>query len=130
MAYNVRVEPIENDYNYRNRLVITDASGERDHWDGGEPEDNSFNRDWSWVADELHNAYMQGVNERDQLLAEVARLRKVLVQMAIPYEALLMDAESRKWIAPTVWSAIEAAVTAARAALSSEKVPNVDSETE
>src|ERR1051326_448700 len=83
MTYNVRVEPIENDYNYRNRLVITDASGERDHWDGGEPEDNSFNRDWSWVADELRNAYMQGVNERDQLLAEVARLREALEPFAV-----------------------------------------------
>jgi hypothetical protein len=59
-GYVVKVEPVENDYNYRNRLIITDSSGERDYWDGGEPEDNSFIRDWSWVADELRNAYLQG----------------------------------------------------------------------
>jgi len=63
MSYSVKVEPIENDYNYRNRLVIVDDSGERDHWDGGEPEDNSFIRDWSWVADELRNAYAQGLKD-------------------------------------------------------------------
>ena len=61
------------------------------------------------------------VNERDQLLAEVTRLREALVQAAIPYEALLMDAESRKWIAPEIWTAIVTAVTATRAALSGKK---------
>ena len=60
MAYNVRVEPVENDYNYRSRLTITDSSGERDYWDGGEPEDNSFNRDWNWVEGELRAADEQG----------------------------------------------------------------------
>ena len=59
--YNVRVEPVQSHGDYRNRLIITDAKGERDYWDYGEPEDNSFNRDWSWVADELRNAYTQGV---------------------------------------------------------------------
>jgi hypothetical protein len=58
--YRVKVEPVESHYGDRNRLVITDAKGERDYWDYGEPEDNSFNRDWSWVADELRNAYEQG----------------------------------------------------------------------
>ncbi|HTG95763.1 MAG TPA: hypothetical protein VL866_24395 [Pyrinomonadaceae bacterium] len=58
------------------------------------------------------------VNERDALLAEVGRLREALVKAAIPYEALLADAESRKWIAPEVWAAIEAAVIESRAALS------------
>lgn len=60
MAYSVRLEPVENDSRYRNRLIITDDDGESEHWDGGEPEDNSFLRDWSWVADELRNAYEQG----------------------------------------------------------------------
>ena len=45
------------------------------------------------------------------------RLREALAQAALPYEALLVDAASRKWIAPEIWSAIETAVTAARAAL-------------
>lgn len=60
MAYSVRLEPVENDSRYRSRLIITDDDGERDRWDGGEPEDNSFLRDWGWVADELRNAYEQG----------------------------------------------------------------------
>ena len=29
--------------------------------DGGEPEDNTLNRDWSWVVDELNKAYLAGV---------------------------------------------------------------------
>lgn len=58
--YDVKVEPIKDDYNYRNRLIIRDDSGEREQWDGGEPEDNSFIRDWAWVAKELLNAYEQG----------------------------------------------------------------------
>jgi hypothetical protein len=58
--YNVKVEPVPDNTDYRNRLVITDDAGERDYWDGGEPEDNSYIRDWSWVADELKSAYEQG----------------------------------------------------------------------
>lgn len=63
--YEVKVEPAvdedgNKDENYRNMLVITDDSGRRDHWDGGEPEDNSFIRDWSWVKGELEKAYAQG----------------------------------------------------------------------
>jgi hypothetical protein len=57
------------------------------------------------------------VNERDALLSEVAQLRDALASAAIPYEALLMDAESRRWIAPEVWSAIEDAQVKARIAL-------------
>lgn len=58
--YHVKVEPVEGDYNFRSRLVITDDKGERDYWDGGEPEDNSYTRNWSWIADELRNAYARG----------------------------------------------------------------------
>ncbi|HEX7330353.1 MAG TPA: hypothetical protein VF290_02570 [Pyrinomonadaceae bacterium] len=70
MPYNVKVELIENDYNYRSRLIITDDSGERDHWDGGEPEDNSFNRDWAWVAEELRAAYEQGKKDANCLVSD------------------------------------------------------------
>ena len=31
--------------------------------DGGEPEDNSFGRDWSWVVGELIEAYKKGVED-------------------------------------------------------------------
>ena len=44
-------------------------------------------------------------------------LRRALVECALPYEALLADTESRKWIAPSVWEAMERAVVIARAAL-------------
>ena len=47
----------------------------------------------------------------------LAWLKAALVECALPYEALLLDQESRKWIAPTVWKAIETAVAASRAAL-------------
>ena len=33
------------------------------HWDGGEPEDNLFHRDWSWVSDELERAYALGLED-------------------------------------------------------------------
>lgn len=62
MSYKVEVKSIdEPEYDHRNRLVIVDDSGEREYWDYGEPEDNSFHRDWSWVAEELRRAYEQGV---------------------------------------------------------------------
>jgi len=53
----------------------------------------------------------------DALRAERDRLRVCIVEMAIPYEALRLDAGSRKWIAPVVWQHIIDATTAARAAL-------------
>ena len=55
--------------------------------------------------------------EIDALRAERDRLRVCIVEMAIPYEALRLDAGSRKWIAPVVWQHIIDATTAARAAL-------------
>ena len=64
-------------------------------------------------------------NEADALRAEVERLRAVLVVCAIPYEALRMDDESRKWIAPSIWQRMIDATDAARAALAPtpEKAP-------
>jgi hypothetical protein len=50
--------------NYRHYLII-----ERDgkllscHSDGGEPEDNRFGRDWSWVANAIRQAYEFGVQD-------------------------------------------------------------------
>ena len=31
--------------------------------DGGEPEDNTFARDWSWVSGLIADAYAQGVKD-------------------------------------------------------------------
>ena len=42
-------------------MVITDDTGTRYFKDKGNSENNSFFRDWKWVAEELHKAYTQGV---------------------------------------------------------------------
>lgn len=44
-------------------LVIKDDISERYYMDGGEPEDNLFNRDWYWVIIELDRAYLQGLKD-------------------------------------------------------------------
>jgi hypothetical protein len=31
--------------------------------DGGEPEDNTFSRDWSWVVPALNDAYLRGLKQ-------------------------------------------------------------------
>ena len=49
------------DNDYRSQLIITDNDGEREYWDGGEPEDNLFYRDWYWVYTELEKAYKTGL---------------------------------------------------------------------
>jgi hypothetical protein len=101
---------------------------ERKHYLGGplsvaEMEYNATESYRSNHAKALANAKLivTAVNERDALLAEVGRLREALAKAAIPYEAILMDGESRRWIAPEVWAAIETAVMDARAALSGKK---------
>lgn len=66
MTYNVKVEPVPDSHKYRSRLVIMDTSGEREYWDGGEPEDNSFGRDWNWIEGELLAAYEQGKRDRGE----------------------------------------------------------------
>jgi hypothetical protein len=48
---------------------------------------------------------------------------ETIAKMAIPYEALLADAESREWIAPSIWEAIGTAVATARDILSRTPAP-------
>jgi hypothetical protein len=69
---------------------------------------------WRDLARELLNSHAELERERDAL-------REALASAVIPYEALLLDSESRRWIAPEVWSAMETAVTKARAALGETK---------
>lgn len=61
------------------------------------------------------------ITELEHKLAECERekeqFKTLAVEMALPYEALLMDAPLRKWLSPEIWSAIETAVTKVRAAL-------------
>lgn len=59
-----------------------------------------------------HEAYANA-----RLIAAAPTMLDAMVSAALPYEALLIDAESRKWIAPEVWSAIESSVSKIRAAL-------------
>lgn len=64
MSYSVEyIENEDDPYDYSTTLVIEDDDGKREYWDGGEPEDQTFHRDWDWVADELIKAYHQGVND-------------------------------------------------------------------
>lgn len=41
-------------------LVFRDGKKVAEHWDGGEPEDQFFFRDWSWVPSALEQAYKWG----------------------------------------------------------------------
>lgn len=56
---------------------------------------------------------------------EQREFRRALVETAIPYEALLTDAQSRKWIAPEVWASVEQAVKAARSAITPKGSPEL-----
>ena len=45
-------------------LVISHDGEEIERYnDRGEPEDNSFRRDWNWIASELYRAYKLGVRD-------------------------------------------------------------------
>ena len=35
----------------------------REEYDGGEPEDNSFFRDWAWIAGAIEEAYKLGLKD-------------------------------------------------------------------
>ena len=59
--YRTKLQLDKDSWNYRTKMTITDDTGEREYYDGGEPEDNSFGRDWSWVTTELQKAYEQGL---------------------------------------------------------------------
>jgi len=55
------------------------------------------------LGDLLATAQAALGDEREQN----ARLLKTLVASVVPHEALLADAESRRWIAPSIWQAME-----------------------
>lgn len=60
--FEVTLEDMENDDRYRSTLRV--VHGGRlilEETDRGEPEDNSFTRDWSWVPDAIKRAYALGV---------------------------------------------------------------------
>lgn len=59
--------------------------------------------------------------ELERLRTELAMLKVAVVRLAIPYEALLLDRKSRKWIEPTIWQDITEGVYAAREAIAGGK---------
>lgn len=62
MSYNVYFKDDE-DGRFQSTLVIDVDGVIAEYMDGGEPEDNSFNRDWDWVPTELERAYKQGLKD-------------------------------------------------------------------
>ncbi len=58
--------------------------------------------------------------DADGIAAEAARLRSALVRLMLPYEALLADQESRRWICTDIWANMTNAVNAARRAVLGE----------
>ena len=61
MRYEARLEEDDDSYDGGTKLVILyDGKPVTEYTDGGEPEDNSFYRDWHWVPYELKRAYDLG----------------------------------------------------------------------
>ena len=61
--YRAYLKPSETDEdNDRRKVLIIERNGVvvDEHWDGGEPEDSTFSRDWYWVVGELEKAYAFG----------------------------------------------------------------------
>src|SRR5690606_38288166 len=65
------------------RTVMIIRNGERiaTHWDGGEAEDNSFGRDWSWIVGELRAASDAGAESQRDTEQETSELHEQLAAM-------------------------------------------------
>ncbi len=60
----IKMNTDEDSYNYRTTMEIYhDGTLVRSESDGGEPEDNSFGRDWDWVPGAIQEAYDLGVKD-------------------------------------------------------------------
>lgn len=60
MSYDVEIAGGDEENGYRNTLRIVIKDKVTEYCDKGEPEDNSFFRDYYWIMDELIRAYQQG----------------------------------------------------------------------
>ena len=58
----LETEVKQDDHNGDRNVLIVLHDGEQilEEYDYGEPEDNSFYRDWSWVVEALHDVYLRG----------------------------------------------------------------------
>ena len=64
MSYKVRYEEDnKTEYSARSLLIIEDNERVETYSDAGEPEDQSFYRDWNWVLGELEKAYAAGLRD-------------------------------------------------------------------
>lgn len=72
-AFEVLMHEDEDGYDARQVLrVIHHGKVLEEHYDGGEPEDNSFTRDWSWVPAAIEKAYALGVEDAHRSHCEAA----------------------------------------------------------
>ncbi len=64
MSYAVRIDDEER-YGDEHQVLRVERNGVviEEHGDRGEPEDNSFYRDWSWVQEALKKAYAFGLED-------------------------------------------------------------------
>lgn len=109
-----------------NRMLDEAIDGliaDRDYFEAvaREAEDKLERRDYLWenaeVFDKLYQMVEQAEADRDKLVARVKEYEEAFIQLAIPYEAILADKESAKWIHPDIWGAIGKGMAMARAAL-------------
>lgn len=68
IQYIIEVEEVDEDAWYVDdhaTVVRVDADGTRTEvgWIGGEPEDNTHYRNYSWIVPELNDAYRRGVED-------------------------------------------------------------------
>lgn len=62
--FEVTMEDDDNGYEVRTTLkVVHDGKVLYEKFDGGEPEDNSFSRDWGWVPFAIEQAYELGFKD-------------------------------------------------------------------
>jgi hypothetical protein len=70
MSYEVKFRKEEDKEDYWREAealdIIIDGEVVETYLDGGEPEDNSFYRDWNWVPTELERAYKKGLEDARQ----------------------------------------------------------------
>jgi len=72
--YQIVMEFDNDGYDMQAELIIK-YNGEviARYWDGGEPEDNSFSRDWSWIDGELERAYNLGYKDGAQSVKNIVQ---------------------------------------------------------
>lgn len=63
MKYKINYTYEDNGYENRAVLNINHPAHSSSYYDGGEPEDNYFTRDWNWVQEELNTAYQLGYQD-------------------------------------------------------------------